>query len=129
MFVGSVRSTGSSGYPLQIFLKPMFYRITAWIWPVLLITCVVLTTMLVKRKISDGWLVGASLAGLFCVYSFIYAACNCYQVRSVKYIYFPCCLSEQKLTQIKQDCRARTSYFVVPDVVVLETRTIVQHPQ
>ncbi|CAL5970283.1 Hypothetical_protein [Hexamita inflata] len=129
MFVGSVRSTSSSGYPLQIFMKPIPYRITAWVWPALLIACVVLTTMLVKRDISNGWLVGAIFAGIFCVYSFIHAACNCYQVRSVRFIYFPCCLSEQEQERIRLDCRARTSYFVVPDISVQETRTIVQHPQ
>ncbi|CAL5970190.1 Hypothetical_protein [Hexamita inflata] len=60
--------------PMEIFTVPICYRIAAWIWPILLVTCISLIIVQESGAGStDGGLfIGAAFAGFFCFFTVIY---------------------------------------------------------
>ncbi|CAL5970305.1 Hypothetical_protein [Hexamita inflata] len=101
--------------PMEIFTVPICYRIAAWIWPVLLVTCITLIIVQVSGAGgADGELfIGAAFAGFFCFFTVMISATACCSVGSVKYIQLPCCISQLEVELIKQDCMMRSPSFMM----------------
>ncbi|CAL5970297.1 Hypothetical_protein [Hexamita inflata] len=94
--------------PMEIFIMPICYRIAAWIWPVLLVTCITLIIVQVSGGADEDILIGAAFAGFLCFITVMISATACCSVGSVKYIQLPCCISQQQVELIKQDCMMRS---------------------
>ncbi|CAL5970202.1 Hypothetical_protein [Hexamita inflata] len=63
---------------------------------------------------TDGGLfIGAAFAGFFCFFTVMISATACCSVGSVKYIQLPCCISQQEVDLIKQDCMMRSPSFMM----------------
>ncbi|CAL5970279.1 Hypothetical_protein [Hexamita inflata] len=118
--------------PMEIFTVPICYRIAAWIWPVLLVTCITLIIVQVSGAGgADGELfIGAAFAGFFCFFTVMISATACCSVGSVKYIQLPCCISQSEVELIKQDCMMRSPNFMMAAAMVsgMQPAIVVQQP-
>ncbi|CAL5970197.1 Hypothetical_protein [Hexamita inflata] len=125
-------SFGGSHYgrrtsPMEIFTVKICYRIAAWIWPILLVTCISLIIVQESGAGStDGGLfIGAAFAGFFCFFTVMISATACCSVGSVKYIQLPCCISQQEVDLIKQDCMMRSPSFMMGAAIMRGVQPVI----
>ncbi|CAL5970238.1 Hypothetical_protein [Hexamita inflata] len=118
--------TGSTGRrqasPMEVFAAPICYRVTAWIWPILLASCIALVIVqaIGAGSANGGLYIAAAFIASCCFFFVIESITGCVSVKSIQYIQFPCCLSQKELERIEQDCTSRTPYFMMPTVKVRE---------
>ncbi|CAL5986260.1 Hypothetical_protein [Hexamita inflata] len=104
--------------PMEIFIMPICYRIAAWIWPALLVTCITLIIVQVSSGADEDILIGAAFAGFLCFITVMISATACCSVGSVKYIQLPCCISQSEVELIKQDCMMRSPNFMMTAAIM-----------
>ncbi|CAL5970937.1 Hypothetical_protein [Hexamita inflata] len=99
--------------PTNVFRCPTFYRITAWLWPLLLISCIICITISQTIGYGNGSiLIGATFTGAFSIGAFMLTVAACCSVRSIKYIQIPCCINKKEVELIELDCMVRSPYFL-----------------
>ncbi|CAL5970298.1 Hypothetical_protein [Hexamita inflata] len=73
---------------------------------------------------------GVAIVGFICLLSIVMTTVGCYQVESAKYIQLPCCMSQQEVELIKQDCTTRSllimSTFVQPVIYGMQPNMVQQ---
>ncbi|CAL6104228.1 Hypothetical_protein [Hexamita inflata] len=119
---------GSHILPIELFNKPTMYRITAWIWPIALVSFIALIVILISG--NSELFMGVAIVGFICLLSIVMTTVGCYQVGSAKYIQLPCRMSQQEVELIKQDCTARSQLimttFVQPVIYGMQPNMVQQ---
>ncbi|CAL5989482.1 Hypothetical_protein [Hexamita inflata] len=118
--------------PIQVFNLAFIYRVVAWLWPALLVACIVCIVISQVAGDSDGsLLMGAAITGFFCFGTLMFTTTGCCAVGSAKFIQLPCCISQSEVELIKQDCMMRSPNFMMAAAMVggMQPAIVVQQPQ